>query len=85
MSKLKLIYHTFDYWSKNGYLIIKGSKSTKRNKNNIPLFSSNQIKKKEVLKKLSIFENDDPRDSDYHENEDYYDCFPGDPMDYGNN
>ncbi len=78
----KEIFHSFDYWSKNGYLIKKGSKSVGRNKLGKPLFSNKQITKKYKLKPLSIFENDDPRDDGYWPEDNG--LFGGDPMDYGN-
>lgn len=80
---MKIILHSFDYWSSKGYKIIKGSKSVGRNSDGKPLFSNKQIEKKRPLKPLSIFANSDPREDGFPD--EYYDCFPGDPMDYGNN
>ena len=77
----KEIFHSFDYWSKNGFMIVKGSKSQRRNKDGKPLFSNKQIKKKTPLRKLSYFENNDPRDDGYYPEDNG--LFGGDPSDYG--
>jgi len=37
------VYKTFKEWSKKGYRIEKGAKSSKRNEHGEPLFSSSQV------------------------------------------
>ena len=43
MNEKDKIYKTFDEWKAEGFCIIKGSKSTKRSGQNIPLFSQDQV------------------------------------------
>ena len=71
---MKEIFHSFNYWSKNGYKIKKGSKSSRRNTKGIPLFSSKQINKK-LLKTRNLGFDEQEYDNG---------CYGGDPMDYGN-
>ncbi len=73
------IFHSFNYWSKNGYKINKGAKSTRRNTKGIPLFSSRQIQKINIG--CGERNHWDKSNTNFDE---YYDCFGGDPMDYGN-
>lgn len=76
---MKEIFHSFDYWSKNGYKIKAGAKSSRRNTKGIPLFSDKQITKN---KQLGLFE---PRRNGFGFDDQEFDngCYGGDPMDYG--
>lgn len=40
-----MVLRTFKKWSDFGYKILKGSKSVHRNKDNVPLFSDQQVEK----------------------------------------
>lgn len=46
------VYKTFDEWSKMGFTITKGSKSTKRNDKGIPVFSKSQVHRREFPDRL---------------------------------
>ncbi len=66
--------HTFNHWGKNGYMIIKGSKSVARNERGEALFSNEQVEYTGGNQWLG--------DSD--ETDDEYDPdLPGNPDDYG--
>lgn len=82
---MKEIFHSFDYWSKNGYKIIKGSKSSCRNKDGRPLFSNKQITKikTKIYDIYSDLDKDDyePYNPDYREDDDLWIS----PLDFGDN
>ena len=73
-----LTWKTFDEWSDSGYLIIKGSKGTKRY--GVWMFSSEQVTKKPIPSG-----GGDPREGDDEAEWDDIEDWGMSPMDFGDN
>jgi hypothetical protein len=66
----KLIYKTFNEWSSLDFLIIKGSKSCKKNVDGVSLFSNEQVRKK--ITKSEKINFLDTNELDYSEDAEFW-------------
>jgi hypothetical protein len=44
-----MIYHTFDEWKDQGWIVMKGEKSHKQNSEGIAIFSKDQVEQKDDI------------------------------------
>lgn len=60
-----IVYKTFDEWSKAGFRILKGAKSSSKNDYGVPLFSYGQVKLREPYKNYIYGEIDDEAEHEF--------------------